>query len=137
MVGRFDSRMNFLRLSSNHLGSSRPSAVRALRQFAPFGSSDYRPRPPRALEMMDRDTAVAFDALAAIPNAFLRPSPGRPMPGFFTAAITSAAAAFAARLACRSARTLSAVISASVGSPVAFGVSSGVLAIVPSVVVVA
>ena len=28
--------------------------------------------------MMERDTAVAFDALAAMPNAFLRPSAGRP-----------------------------------------------------------
>jgi hypothetical protein len=125
---------------------SRPSAVRALRQFAPFGSLrrlavravlNYLPRPPRAREMMERDTAVAFDALAAMPNAFLRPSAGRPMPGFFTAAFASAAAAFAARLACRSARTLSAASSASVGVRVAFGVASGFLAIVPSVVVVA
>src|SRR5688572_19651898 len=85
--------------------------------------------------MMDRDTAVAFDALAAMPNTFLRPSPGRPMPGFFEAALASAAAAFAARLAARSARTLSAAVSASVGALAAFGVAPGFLAIVPSVVV--
>jgi len=87
--------------------------------------------------MMERDTAVAFDALAAMPNAFLRLSAGPLMPGFFTAAFASAAAAFAARFAWRSARTLSAAISASVGARVAFGVAFGFLAIVPSVVVVA
>ena len=102
----------------------------------PRTGRDYRPRPPRAREMMERDTAVAFDALAAMPNAFLRPSPGRPMPGLFTAAFASAAAAFAARLALRSARTLSAASWASVGVRVAFGVASGFLVIAPSVVVV-
>jgi hypothetical protein len=79
--------------------------------------------------------AVAFVALAAMPNAFLRLSAGPPMPGFFTAAFAAAAAAFASRLALRSART--AAISASVGARFAFGVDSGFLAIVPSVVVVA
>ena len=62
---------------------------------------------------MEREKAVTFDALAAMPNTFLRPSVGRLMPGFFTAAFASAAAAFSARLACRSARTLSAARSAS------------------------
>ena len=85
--------------------------------------------------MMDRDTAVAFEALAAIPNTFLRPSPGRLMPGFFAAAFASAAAALAARLAARSARTLSAAVSASVGALAALGVPTGFLAIGPSVVV--
>jgi hypothetical protein len=35
---------------------------------------DQRFRPPRACEMMARETAVAFDALAAMPNAFFRRS---------------------------------------------------------------
>jgi hypothetical protein len=86
--------------------------------------------------MMERDMEVAFDALAAMPNTFLRPSAGRPIPGFFTAAFASAAAAFAARFACRSARTLSAEVSASVGTGVASGAASRFLAIVPSVVIV-
>jgi len=86
--------------------------------------------------MMERETAVAFDALAAMPNTFLwsgRP----PMPGFVTAAFASASAAFASRLAFRSARTLSAAVSASVGARVALGVATGFFAIVPSLMVVA
>lgn len=79
---------------------------------------------------MERENAVTFDALAAMPNAFLRPSVGRLMPGFFTAAFASAAAAFCARLACRSARTLSAATSAPVGAPVVGVVAPGFLAIV-------
>lgn len=87
--------------------------------------------------MIERVTAVAFAAFAAMPNTFLRPSPGRPMPGLFTAAAASAAAAFAARLACRSARTLSAAIPASVAAGVTFGVAFDFLPIVPPVVIVA
>jgi hypothetical protein len=87
--------------------------------------------------MMERVTDAAFDALACIPNTFFRPSPGRPMPGFFMAAFAASAAAFASRLAFRSARTLSAAVSASVLAGVASGVDCGFLAIVSSLVVVA
>ena len=92
---------------------------------------NYRPRPPRDREMMERDTAVAFDALAAIPKTFLRLSACR-MPAFITAARASAAAAFARRFAWRSCRTLSASVSASAAAfatvGVAFGVLSGIVA---------
>jgi hypothetical protein len=92
----------------------------------------YRPRPPRAREIIEREKAVAFDALAAMPNAFLGSPPGRPMPGFFTAAFAFAAAAFASRFAFRSARTLSAAVSASACSGFGFGGDFGFLAIVRS-----
>jgi hypothetical protein len=73
--------------------------------------------------MMDRENDVAFDALAAMPNAFFRPSPCRPITGFFPTAFAASAAAFASRFACRSARTLSAASSASVFVRVASGVA--------------
>jgi hypothetical protein len=99
-------------------------------------TTDYLPRPPRDREMMERDTAAAFDALAAIPNLFLCMAPGLPAAGFLNAAFAASAAAFASRFALRSALTLSAACSASVGSTSAFGFASGFLAMVSSRVVV-
>jgi hypothetical protein len=97
---------------------------------------DYRPRPPRDREMMERETDAAFEALACIPNTFLRPSPGRPMPGFVTAALAAASAAFASLLAFRSARTLSAASSASVFAGISSGAALGFFAMVPSMMIV-
>jgi len=85
--------------------------------------------------MMERENAVAFDALAAMPNEFLRMSACRPIAGFFTAALAAAAAAFASRLACRAARTASAACSASACVRVSFGFASRFFAILPSSVI--
>jgi hypothetical protein len=79
--------------------------------------------------MMERENAVAFDALAAMPKAFLRLSACRPIAGFATAAFAAAAAAFASRLACRAARTASAAISASLFGWIRSGVAFGFFAI--------
>jgi hypothetical protein len=85
--------------------------------------------------MMEREKDVAFDALAAMPKAFLRLSACLPIAGFFTAAFASASAAFAARLACRSARTLSAASSASVFGGDTSGVDFAFRVIMYSVIV--
>ncbi|HEX6316049.1 MAG TPA: hypothetical protein VFZ73_14360 [Gemmatimonadaceae bacterium] len=80
--------------------------------------------------MMERETAVAFDALIAMPDVLRRVSAGLLMLGFLGAAFASAAAAFASRFALRSARTVSALSSSSVFGRAWFGRSGG-LVIVP------